>query len=428
MTILSPNSTPRFTNLSNGIRIATIPVISDLTTVGVWVKSGSIYENRANNGVAHFLEHIIYRGNAKYPQSKLEKLADQKGINLKAATSRTTTSFFGMAEKNHVKDAIDMLAQLVYNPNINDDVVNSEKETILQEEFEVSHDFNEMLWDKLHEVSFGGCAVGMPILGTSKTIKEMTAKMLQEHYDKFFTPENSYFVCASKLEHERIVEMIQNATDFIKPNKNRVNRAELINRTLKLQFEPKIQLFSSNSLDRSWCSLGITGPGLSSELYYAAQLALSIIGNLSQSQLQIPPLLNSPSISRLNSHYVPYGQIGFLAFLGDCKFGKEQEWMTTVSNAIVNATVNVSEENLKMGKTQAMLRLLKNLDSTTSVADDLAINLLLNKTWKSPTEWKEILDKTKKEDLVNFAMTSLHQQQFSSALFMPNPKQTQSKK
>lgn len=425
MTILLPTSVPRNTTLSNGIRVTTIPVLSDLTTVGVWVKSGSIYENRANNGVAHFLEHIIYRGNSKYPQLQLERATDQRGINLRAATSRTTTSFIGMAEQSQVGAAIDMLAQLVYNPNINDEVVNSEKQTILQEEFEVSHDFNEVLWDKLHEISFSGCSVGMPILGTSKTIKDMTAKMVQEHYDKFFTPENSLFVCATKMEHERVVEMVQRATDFIKPNRSKVNKADLIDRTLKLQFEPKIQLYSSNVLDRSWCSLGITGPGLSSELYYACQLALSVIGNVSPDNPVISTRTDTSAILRLNSHYVPYGKIGFLAFLGNCNFGKEQEWLNSVSNKIVDATVNISDENLKMGKMHTILRLLKNLDSTNSIADDLAINLLLNKSWDNPAEWKEKIDKITKEDLVNFAMTSLHQQQFSSALFVPNPQPQQ---
>ena len=93
MSILPLKAIPKISTLSNGLRVATIPIQSDISTIGIWVKSGSIYENKENNGVSHYLEHIIFRGNDTYPQSRLEEITDLYGINIKAQTTRTTTSF-----------------------------------------------------------------------------------------------------------------------------------------------------------------------------------------------------------------------------------------------------------------------------------------------------------------------------------------------
>ncbi|KAH0793534.1 mitochondrial processing peptidase beta subunit [Histomonas meleagridis] len=425
MSILASNAVPKITHLSNGIKVATIPVLSELSTVGIWVKSGSIYENKENNGVAHFLEHVIFHGNEKYPQEQLEKLADQKGINLKAATSRTTTSFFALTEQKQIPQAVDILSQIVFNPSITDKVVNLEKPTILEEEFEVAHDFNEVLWDRLHEVSFPDSSVGRPILGTKPTITSITPKMLVEHHSKFFNPHNCYFICASKLPHEQIVEAVHKATEFIKQCKP--FNIETVDKITKVHFSPRAQLFTSKALDRSWCGIGISGPSLSAPLYPACQLVRSIIGDVDPASLQRPPLLESSSIKRLSIQYVPYNATGLLAFIGDTDFGREQQWIDTVVKGIQRATVDLTDDDLKMGKLQLVDKLSKNLTSTVAVADDLGLNLLLAKSWRSPDQWKEIVSKITKEHMQQFAMTYLNKKPFSAVMFMPTNQEEEKK-
>ena len=235
MSILPFKSIPKISTLSNGLRVATIPVQSEISTIGIWVKSGSIYENAHNNGVSHYLEHILFRGNNLYPQSKLEEITDLYGINITAQTTRTTTSFSAEISNQNLDIATKLISQIVFNPKIEDRAVENERLTILMEEKEVSRNYDEVIWDNLHLNVYPDSPVRFPILGSHSNIKMISAQMIQDQYKKFYNPSNCIFLCATKLEHEHCCESIQKATSFIKKQPP-LNIAEIDDK-LKINFQ-----------------------------------------------------------------------------------------------------------------------------------------------------------------------------------------------
>ena len=402
MSIIAPNATPRVTALANGLKVATIPVASELTGLGIWLKSGSFYETAANSGAAHFLEHILFRGNSVYPNDRLEEMSEKTGINLQAATGRTVTRFSARVEAKHIPQAIDAIAQTVLNPEITDEAVENEKPTIIEEERTVARDIYETIWDVLHAHSFPNSPIGFPILGNRKTILGMTAKVLREYHARFFNPSNCYFVCATKVEHERVVEWVERSTSFLK--KREPLDIDAIDRAVPARFEPTAQMFGSKVLDQSWCAMGYEAPPISSPHYVPGQMIRSVIGNLDgQSPFEKPFLLNSLVISRFNSIYMPYNTTGFMGFVLQCNPGREPEAVTEVAKAIQGATVGLRDDDMPMARLRVMDTLTKNLTSISTVADELGSCLLLQKKWISPAQWSQILSGVKKDNLVEYA-------------------------
>lgn len=415
MSIVSLKAVPKISTLSNGLRVATVPVESDISTLGIWVKSGSIYENKTNNGVSHYLEHIIFRGNDLYPQSRLEEITDQYGINIKAQTTRTTTSFSAEISNQNLDIASELLSQIVFNPKIANEAVENERATIITEENEVNHNFEEVIWDSLHAIAYPDSPVGFPILGSRQNINSITAQMIKEQHTKFYNPSNCIFVCATKLEHERICESIQKATSFIRKIPP-LNISE-IDSKLKIDFKPVFRMFGSNYLDKSILIMGLEAPGILDPNLVSCRVVTSAIGNLSSANpMEASPILNVNGIkdpSQLNSelrrtdfqiaqHYQPYGKKGLICMIGSTKIGEEQSWLDRVIKSLIAATANISHDNLKMAKLRLKYDYQKNMSSSTNVANEVGANLTLTGFWEGIGEWMNKIEKTTKDDLLRF--------------------------
>lgn len=408
MSILPFKAIPKISTLQNGLRVATIPVESEISTIGIWVKSGSIYENADNNGVSHYLEHILFRGNNLYPQSKLEEITDLYGINITAQTTRTITSFSAEISNQNLDIATELVSQIVFNPKIEKKSVENERMTILMEENEVNHNYDEVIWDNLHLNAYPDSPVGFPILGSHDNIKLITAQMIQEQYQKFYNPSNCIFLCATKLEHDRCCESIQKATSFLK-KRPPLNIAE-IDDNLKIDFQPVVRKYGSDFLERSMIIVGLQAPGVGDPDLIPCRAIASTIGNItSENPMEISPLflsqLNSDfekSDFKIAQHYQPYGKTGLMCMLGSTEFGNEDSWIDGVIRSLMESTINISSENLKMAKLRLKCDFQKNLSSSSCIANEVGANLLLTGFWEGIGEWMNKIEKMTKDDLARF--------------------------
>lgn len=391
MSILSRSAVPQISKLSNGVRVATIPVIGNTTTLGYWIKSGSMYERIANSGVSHYLEHVIFRGNEKYPQRQLEQLAEYQGINLMASTSRVTTNFNATISNDKLDIATDVLSQLVLNPNIKKSIVDNERATILAEEYEVSQDINEVIWDKLHEISFK-TSIGFPILGSHESIQKITTEMVQEQHSKFFNQDNLYFVAVTSLPHETILKSVEKSTQFLKPIKTQGKLAS--DNDLHVQkFEPSQRSYLLPQLgDNAFIAVGFEAPPLDSKHYITSQIIKSAIGN--KEKYSISPVIQNPSIRSLNSYSFPYGNSGLTAFFGNESTKNVGPWINTVLEGLYNVFADGNlEGSLNVGRLCVKNQLARGLSSTRTIADELGVNLLIRNEYFSLDKWDEILNK-----------------------------------
>src|SRR5438270_13551862 len=191
--------------LPNGFRIVTeaMPYVRSVS-LGIWVGSGSRVERVPENGLSHFIEHMVFKGTRHRSAEDIAKSVDSVGGGLDAFTSKELVSFNTKVLDEHVPFAFDVLSDLVLNPLFRDEDIEKEKSVIL-EEIKMEADQPEFV---LHESFIGnfykGHGLGKPILGTRETVKKFSQEMLFDYYTRVYSPRNILITAAGNLQHEAL--------------------------------------------------------------------------------------------------------------------------------------------------------------------------------------------------------------------------------
>jgi predicted Zn-dependent peptidase len=195
--------------LPNGFRIVTesMPYVRSVS-LGIWIGSGSRVERVPENGLSHFIEHMVFKGTQNRSAEDIAKSVDSVGGGLDAFTSKELVSFNTKVLDEHLPYAFDVLSDLVLNPLFREEDIEKEKGVIL-EEIKMEADQPEFV---LHEAFIGnfwkGHGLGRPILGTKETVKKFTREMLLDYYNRIYSPKNITITAAGNLEHDEIVKLV----------------------------------------------------------------------------------------------------------------------------------------------------------------------------------------------------------------------------
>ncbi len=196
--------------LPNGIRVVTeaMPHVRSVS-LGIWIGSGSRIEQGAENGISHFIEHMLFKGTKNRSSEDIARAVDSVGGGLDAFTSKELVSFNTKTLDEHLPFAFDILSDLVLNPLFREEDIEKEKGVIL-EELKMEADQPEFV---LHETFISnfwkGNGLGKPILGTKDTVKKFGREMLLDFYERVYSPKNILITAAGNLEHRAIVRLVQ---------------------------------------------------------------------------------------------------------------------------------------------------------------------------------------------------------------------------
>ncbi len=194
--------------LPNGLQVITeaMPHVRS-ASVGIWVASGSRREKPNQNGISHFLEHMLFKGTATRSAEDIARSVDSIGGNLDAFTAKELVSYNTKVLDEHLPLAFDVLSDLVLNPALRQEDVDKEKGVIL-EELKMEVDNPEYLVHELFSSRFWkGHSLGRPILGTKSTIKSFQSETLSAYHRAVYTPPNMIITAAGNLRHEQIVKL-----------------------------------------------------------------------------------------------------------------------------------------------------------------------------------------------------------------------------
>src|SRR3954469_12582708 len=197
------------TSLPNGIRVITETVAHVRSvSIGVWIGTGARRETAKNNGISHFIEHMLFKGTTNRTAEEIAREADSTGGNLDAYTAKELVSYNIKVLNEHLPVAFDVLADLVLHPRFDAEDIEKEKSVIL-EELKMEVDNPEYL---VHETFFSRFwkkhSLGRSILGTKTTINSFTQEMLQTYWRDVYVPANLVITAAGRLEHDAIVSLV----------------------------------------------------------------------------------------------------------------------------------------------------------------------------------------------------------------------------
>lgn len=197
----------KVSELSNGVRVATEDSGIPTCTVGVWIDAGSRYETPQNNGVAHFLEHMAFKGTSKRSQTQLELEIENMGAHLNAYTSREQTVYYAKCLSRDLPRAMEILADIIQDSKFGEEEIERERGVILREMQEVETNLQEVVFDHLHSVAFQQTPLGMTILGPTENIKKINRQDLVEYINTHYKGPRIVLAGAGGVDHNELVKL-----------------------------------------------------------------------------------------------------------------------------------------------------------------------------------------------------------------------------
>jgi len=197
----------QLSSLGNGLRVATQHAAGDMAAVGVFIDAGSRDEAAGKNGVAHFLEHLMFKGTANRSKDTIEREIEAKGAHLNAYTSREHTCYVARVLKKDVPWAMEFLGDILLKSNYDSNAVNAERGTILREMDEVNKDMREVIFDNLHATAYHGQALGNTILGPVDNINSIVRDDLANFVKANYTAPRMNAIVVGDVDHAQAAEL-----------------------------------------------------------------------------------------------------------------------------------------------------------------------------------------------------------------------------
>jgi predicted Zn-dependent peptidase len=198
----------RLTTLGSGVRIVTeaMPSVRSVS-LGFWVGTGSRNESDEQAGLSHLLEHLLFKGTDKYESLQIDQIFDAMGAELNAGTGKETTSVFARVIDEHLTDALDVMADMVFRPTLRD--IDSEREVILEEIAMYEDDPQEKVFDLLGEATFGSDPLGRAIIGSAEVVSGTPPEEIAAFHAHRYRPDNVVIAAAGAVDHDRLAELVE---------------------------------------------------------------------------------------------------------------------------------------------------------------------------------------------------------------------------
>lgn len=359
----------KITTLPNGLQVVTDPVSSvETVAVGVWVNVGTRYEDMAHNGVAHMVEHMLFKGTNERTALELAEAIEDVGGNMNAYTSRELTCYYIHLLKDDLALALDVLADMLQHSTLPQEEIEREREVILQEIGMCNDTPDDVIFDNYYETAYPGQALGAPILGKTEIIENMTRETMQHYIRQFYTPSRMAVCASGHVQHDHMVDLVEKYFGDLQKDQ--------INGKVAADYKGGEHRYSKD-LEQSHVILGFRGVPRNSDDYFAAQtLAMLLGGGLSSRLFQEVREKRGLvySIYSFHSGYTDDGQFGIYAGTGPEKL---PELMPVVCDEIRKLAGSITEEELERAKAQMRTAILMGQESMITRADMNGKALLL---------------------------------------------------
>jgi len=197
------------TVLDNGIKVITesVPYFNSVS-IGVWVVTGSRDEQVRENGISHFIEHLLFKGTERRTAYDIAKEIDSVGGTLNAFTGREYTCFYAKVIDKNLPLAIDLLSDIFLFSLMDPKDVEKERMVILQEIKMVEDTPDDYIHDLFNQVCWGDHPLGFPICGTSELVQSFTRDQICQYFKENYQPDRIIVCAAGNLDHQEVVDRI----------------------------------------------------------------------------------------------------------------------------------------------------------------------------------------------------------------------------
>ena len=269
--------TVRTHRLPNGVRVVTELMPSLLSaSVGVWVNAGGRHERSEENGIAHFLEHMAFKGTRSRSAFQIAEAIENVGGYINAYTSREMTAFYARVLGEDAGLALDVISDIVLNPAFEKSEIEVERHVILQEIGQALDTPDDIIFDWLQETAYPGQPLGRSILGEAARVERYGAADLSSFVGRHYAPGNLIVAAAGAVDHDAILRAAEDAFGHLAPQPGlSAEKAAFVGGERRVEKE----------LEQVHFALAFEAPGYRDPAMYAAQIYTTALGGGMSSRL-----------------------------------------------------------------------------------------------------------------------------------------------
>jgi predicted Zn-dependent peptidase len=268
--------------LDNGLTVYVkqdnkLPVV----TVQLWIRAGSLDENDKNNGVSHFLEHMLFKGTKKYTVGDISKIVESNGGVINAGTSKEFTEYYIDIPSAGFEKALDIIADIAQNASFPDEELQKERMVILEEIKRSEDTPDHVLYDNFNKLLFTQTNYKYRIIGTSHTVGNMSRQDVIDYYTARYVPNNMTLVIAGDVDFKQTKNTVTDKFSYLKQNASAVpSRSYLIE-----PVKPAATDVQPKHVQQSYILCGFIGPDIDSDRQFSGDVLSTILGSGLSSRL-----------------------------------------------------------------------------------------------------------------------------------------------
>lgn len=377
--------TVQITTLANGLRIATDTMLeAESVVIGAWVGVGTRHEPWRANGIAHMIEHMMFKGTKKRSAYAISKSIEKNGGVMNAHTTREETAYYAQVLPEDTARTAEIIADMLLRSVFDPKELDRERQVIIQEIGRDRDTPEDYVFDLMHETAFPRQKMGRSILGTTEVVERVPRDELLNYVHKNYHTGNIVIVGTGKIAHDELVALARRYFSRLPSGKP----AKIEGAKIK-----KGDLRMSKDSEQLHLMMSFAAPGLHATNSHVAGLLATLLGGTSSSRLFQKVREKRGLVYNISTYHMPFQDVGLFCLYAGTDPDRVKELVPVVCRELKDVTKKITESELKRAKAQARAELLIGQDSVMRRAEMLGHHVL---TYNEPIPMKDTIDEIMK--------------------------------
>lgn len=396
--------------LSNGLRVVVeyIPSVRSVS-FGIWVKTGSRNESLDNNGISHFIEHMMFKGTSTRSAKDIADQFDGIGGNVNAFTSKEYTCYFAKVLDEHLPIAVDTLSDMFFNSQLDAEELAKEKNVILEEIAMYEDTPDDKVHDEAARAAFGDHPLAYSILGLEDRLTAMGPDDLRQYMTERYTIENTVVSVAGNVEEKSLLELLER--HFGGFSLHSASESQVLAPAFKGDY-----IFFKKKTEQNHICLSFQGRPIGDSQLYAMVLLNNALGGGMSSRLFQEIREKHGLAYSVYSYHTSYADSGLFTIYAGTAPKQTKDVLDLTMEQLHDLSVNgLHSEELSRGKEQLKGSLILGLESTSSRMNRIGKNELMLGRHITMDQLLKRIDGITEED-IREVMKSLLSAPFAAAM------------
>ena len=385
----------RMTRLSNGMRVATEHMEGfKSASLGIWVSAGGRHERREQNGIAHFLEHMAFKGTERRSARQIAEEIENLGGYINAYTSKDVTAYVVRVLENDVLTSLDVISDIVLRPVFDPGEMETERGVILQEIGQLMDSPDDLVFERLQEVSYRDQPMGWSILGPAENVRSFKPDDLKSFIGEHYGPDGMILCAAGAVEHDEIIAFARRVFGPLQKGKATETPPAVFcggeHREIK-------------DLEQAHFSLAFEGPSLRDDDLYTSLVYSTLVGGGMSSRLFQTVRERHGFCYSIGAQPAAYSDTGSITIYAGTSEESIAATATLCIDELRRVREDLAEDEVVRARTQMKAGMMMALESASSRCERLA-RMFLN--WNREVDLDEVctrIDEVTRDRVIDFA-------------------------